>query len=55
MPTDGTGDHFLRIQLRKVCGNRARMAMHMLFYGGTLHLSAAILQRLWTTVSASFH
>lgn len=30
MPTDGTGDHLLRM-LRKVCGNRARTAMHMLF------------------------
>ena len=28
MPTDGTGDHLLRM-LRKVCGNRARTAMHM--------------------------
>ncbi len=52
-PTDGTGDHLLRL-LRKVCRKTANMAnkfLYMLFYEGTLHLSSKTLQMRWTTMS----
>ncbi|CAK9048034.1 unnamed protein product [Durusdinium trenchii] len=52
-PTLTSGDRLLK-SFRRVVGGKTRMAskwLLMLFFGGSLHLVSAVIQRLWGTLS----